>query len=304
MIVNDFKRMVKAFLKGPAATDLPAPAPIADPPGTAERLERDRASARKAGMTNAILHASADAYFRCVLNDCPLLLPRDMLRTMVHCIEGDVSGPLRLFVETAHYNWLASKVRGGDVFLDVGAAIGTMALPMAKHPLGVSKVIAFEPALTANRRLREVITYNQIANIEVADFAVSDCPGTASFSEYDFDETGVTPYLPETSAITSSMIDPSRSRSYEVTVTTIDAFLAGRSEAALAKVMKIDVEGFEVHVLEGALNFLRAVKPHIAIDIHSHPFQVGTTEAPVRELLDTVGYRFENRDHVLLCTPA
>lgn len=303
MIVADFKQAAERLLKRTIRAVRPANARVADLSARIERLEAEKAARCREGIVNAILHASADAYFECVLNGCPVWLPRDTLRTFVHCVQGVVPGPVLLSVEDPHYRWLGSKLRPGQVFLDIGASTGAMTIPMSKHPAGVGKVVAFEPARNANRRLRETLQYNRIVNVEVVDCAVSDRPGTASFSEYGFDETGREPWSPEASAIHSPMIDPSRSQSYEVPVTTIDAFAADRPDAALAKVMKIDVEGFEVHVLEGAAAFLRRVRPHIAIDIHKHPFRPGDTEPPVRELLGAVGYRFEKLRHVLLCTP-
>jgi len=70
-------------------------------------------------------------------------------------------------------------------------------------------------------------------------------------------------------------------------------------------VVKIDVEGFEGRVIDGGPEFLRRYRPYLSIDIHFDPCQPRmTTEAEVRAKLSRLGYRFENSNHVLLCTPS
>lgn len=254
-------------------------------------------------IANTVRHAGPDAFFRCELNGTDVLLPRDTIRTMTHCVAPNRAGPLVLRVEDGHCVKMGDRLRPGDTFVDVGAATGATTLPLARRHGGDVRVLAFEPARAANRLLRATLAANHYTNVEVVTAAVSDACGTATFAEYDHDETGATPFLPEASAILSGMIDPARTRTYEVPVTTLDAVFAARPDAARARVVKIDVEGFEVAVLAGAADFLARVRPFVSIDIHKHPFQDGTTEPPVRDALARLGYRFEKAGHVLLCVP-
>ena len=257
-----------------------------------------------AAAVNAILHSTPESYFECDFNGVRLLLPRDTLRTMTHCLQSRSETPLRIEVEAAHSDWLRDKLRPGDTFLDVGAATGAMSLPFALSIPGI-RAIAFEPSRTVNRRLRETLLRNGVDSVEVRDEAVSDHCGTTSFAEVGFDTTGKTPFYPETSAIANRLIDPVHlAATYDVPVTTLDHFFAGRTDEAAVRSVKIDVEGFEIHVLQGGAGFLGRVQPHLAIDIHRNPFAEGTTEKGVRACLEPIGYRFENIDHVLLCYPA
>jgi FkbM family methyltransferase len=245
-----------------------------------------------------------DTFVPCRLNGVDVHLSQPTLRIAHHCTHPDGGPRVNLFIETAHFEWLRDRLRPGDTFLDVGAATGTMAVPMAAQFGNAVRVAAFEPARTANRVLRATVARNSLGNVEVIDAAVSDAPGTARFAEYPQDETGETPYLPETSALDSELIDHGRTVGYDVAVTTLDTFLAGRKDADRARVLKIDVEGFEAKVLDGAREYLRRVKPFISIDIHRDPFNPGeTTEPAVRERLAPLGYQFEKLGHALTCTP-
>lgn len=263
----------------------------------------DRHKPIRKDLEHMLHQASSGSYCLCNLNGVCLHLPQRTLLTMTHCMHRSADGSLLLLVEDTHLNWLISKLCEGDVFVDVGPATGAMSLPISRQFEGRVRVIAFEPAPTTNRILRETLRVNQIENVEVQDYAVSDRIGSAEFWEYGLDETGKTPFLPETSALSSKMIDRSRAQAHQVSVTTLDQFFATREGVEPVRAMKIDVEGFEVSVLDGGINFIRTHQPFIAIDIHRHPFTDGTTEQPVRERLGVLGYEFEKMGHVLTCTP-
>jgi FkbM family methyltransferase len=133
--------------------------------------------------------------------------------------------------------------------------------------------------------------------------AVSDGVGHAEFCELPFDDTGNVPWQPEGSSLFTAGVAALAEGTYRVPVTTLDAELSTR-EFAGPVVAKIDVEGFEVHVLRGAARFLAKHRPHLSIDIHRAPFGDGeTTEAACRTFLQSRGYHFEGMGHALLCSP-
>lgn len=257
-----------------------------------------------AAVSNLIRRSSPEAYFDCEFNGVHALLPRDTLRTMTHCIDPAAQGPLRVAVEIYHQNWLKEKLRSGDLFLDVGAATGAMTIPIAKSDFDVN-IIAFEPNRNTRRILLETLERNGIARVEVEAFAVSDTVGVATFIEMPNDPTGNWPFMPETSSIHTEMLSQfGLGTNYQASVTTLDAYFAERTDALQVRAIKIDVEGFEVHVLRGANLFLQSVRPYMAIDIHQDPFATSTTESGVRAILTPFGYSFEKLAHVLLCTPS
>ncbi|WP_082441885.1 FkbM family methyltransferase [Sphingomonas sp. Leaf33] len=118
-------------------------------------------------------------------------------------------------------------LRSDSVVIDVGANVGcTVAIFSAK----AGHVHAFEPAHRALRLLES----NKWPNVSIYPFAVSNYNGTTTFAESnDLDisrisETGIT-----------------------VPVRTLDSF------AIAADVIKVDVEGFEPQVFEGAAETLK-----------------------------------------------
>jgi FkbM family methyltransferase len=274
---------------------------------TLEDLLQQREAALKhaysVAASNTVRQASEEAFFRTNLNDVVVDLPRDTIRMYVEILEGSPEGPLNLYLETAHLKWMMSHIVGGGSFLDVGAATGTMTLVMAATFGAGIKIAAFEPARQARRLLERTLERNGIVGVEVLPNAVSNAAGVVAFSEYGYDETCVTPWLPDASAIHTWIIDDSRSVRYDVEATTLDAFCSARGLLNSPTVVKVDVEGFEVHVLEGSLALIAAARPWFSIDIHKDPFGDGTTEGKVRALLGRHGYNFETMRHVLLASP-
>ncbi len=272
-----------------------------------ELLQQREAALERAysvGALNTVRHAGEDAFFRTNLNGVAEVdLPRDTIRMYVECVRGTAEGPLKLDLETAHLNWMMSHVVSGGTFLDVGAATGTMTVTMAVKFGEKVRVYAFEPARRTRYLLERTLERNGIAGVEVVPKAISNADGVVAFSEYSYDETCGNTWLPDASAITSQLIDDSKAARYDVETTTLDAFCSIRGILNSPTVVKIDVEGFEIHALEGALELITAARPWFSIDIHRDPFGQGTTEAKVRALLGKHGYKFENMAHVLLASP-
>lgn len=260
-------------------------------------------SAYSDASSNAVRQAGEEAFFRAELNDVLVELPRDTIRMYVQCLHANAGGPLKLYVESAHLKWMMAHVVSGGSFLDVGASTGTMTITMAATFGAGIRIAAFEPARQARRLLERTLERNGLVGVEIVPNAVSNAIGVVAFSEYGYDETCGNPWLPDASAIHSQLIDDSRAVKYDVPATTLDVFCKDRGLLHSPTVVKIDVEGFEIHVLEGALALIAAARPWFSIDIHKDPFSDGTTEPKVRALLGRHGYQFENMGHVLLASP-
>jgi FkbM family methyltransferase len=239
-------------------------------------------------------------FIRVMLNDMDLRIPPMTIRTMIHCVHAGKSGEAIIDIERAHFDWIKEKLRPQSYFIDVGSATGAMCLPLAKQFGASVSIIAFEPASAARTLLASTIARNDLTSIRILPMACSDAPGKATFYEFSQDDTGKTPFLPETSTL-AVQNDP-RAHETLVELTTLDIQLAGNEKIQHA-VVKIDVEGFEAKVLRGAQEFLTRLRPALAIDIHANPFGAGTTERDVRELLQPLGYKMEKIAHVLICDP-
>jgi FkbM family methyltransferase len=164
-------------------------------------------------------------------------------------------------------------LRGGGLFVDVGANVGTYAIWAAE--LG-AEVIALEPACDTFALLEENIALNGYP-VRAVQAAAGDHCGWTRFT---------------------SGLDTGNSMSCDGAMVTrllsVDSLIGSRPVAG----MKVDVEGFEIDVLRGAG---RALAEHriglIQIEWNEmSTFAVGTDRQPIAELLAGHGYQLYRPD--------
>lgn len=147
--------------------------------------------------------------------------------------------------EFALLSKVLSETSGPAILLDVGANRGEWsrkAVSLARaNRLDVS-VHAFEP-LSGTRALLEK-AIEELPEVRVYSVALSNAPGMAAF------------YSQSAGSGTSSLHPVSGARAEDVPVETLDAWITGR-QCAPIRMIKIDVEGFDSLVLEGAAHTLR-----------------------------------------------
>lgn len=173
-------------------------------------------------------------------------------------------------------------LRPGDLFLDIGANIGIYTL--FALDLGAT-VIACEPDAHNAQRLRENLELNGFT-AEVIQKAVSDRPGilwlTQGLDSYNYLVFEDTPPADVQTIV-------------EVEATTVDDLLGDRVAAGL----KIDVQGAERLVLEGAA---RALRDHriglIQLEWSDGVVQhtLGEGRGPASDLLAEAGYVLHQAD--------
>ena len=146
--------------------------------------------------------------------------------------------------EKDNFNFINKKVRPGMTILDIGAHIGLMSTVFGKKVGPSGKVFAFEPTPTTVSTLKHTIAINDLANVSVEPFALSDQIGKLTFyiSDNAVDNSN--------SLVNNHRVDRAE-KGIEVDVYTVDNFVKDRN---ISKVdfMKIDVEGAELRVLKGA----------------------------------------------------
>lgn len=136
----------------------------------------------------------------------------------------------------------AHFLRPDDLFVDIGTCFGTYTLLAAG--VGGARVISFEPNPTTASWLQQNIRLNQLESwVEVRQRAVGSKPGRARFTDH---LRGANHIVADTALQEAATI--------EVAVTTLDEELRGLAPMML----KIDVEGYEQEVLDGAAGILKA----------------------------------------------
>lgn len=170
--------------------------------------------------------------------------------------------------------WLARAARPGDVVADVGAHHAYFALLLAHWVGSGGKVYAFE-CLPENAGIAaRNVALNGVTNLELVRKAVGAQAGTIEIVDNSGGVFG--PRQPGVKVLTPEML-------------ALDEFFPDR----VPDLLKIDVEGFEYDVLEGARRCLRA-RPKIALELHCFPFADPVAHiARVLDLLPRDGYQYQ-----------
>lgn len=166
---------------------------------------------------------------------------------------------------------VASTLRPGDVFWDVGAHFGWYTLLGSGAVGSAGQVYAFEPALSNLWYLRHHVAWNRCANVEVKPVALGREDGERSFGGRG---TG------------SGRLGMGNDR---VQVRTLDGLVASGACRA-PTYLKIDVQGAEAEVLEGAAQTLGRA-PDAALVLATHAQFGVTLHADCLALLRRLGWR-------------
>jgi len=169
---------------------------------------------------------------------------------------------------------LVRHLRPGMVFYDVGANAGFFTLLGACLVGNAGHVVSFEPHPTTARLLKKQVSANGIENVSVVKAAVTKHVGVAQFSD-------------DRPSVMNSLVAPGQSeRMVEVKTTTLD-WEAKRYPPP--DLIKIDVEGAEIDVLQGAVELIKRNRPILLVEIHSHAIAL-----QYDEIIADLGYQTES----------
>jgi len=167
----------------------------------------------------------------------------------------DVTAGHRLFKPATHIELIEPLCRPGDCVLDIGANVGDWTLPMAQRVGPLGRVIAFEPVPYLAETIVKTARVNRHSWVAVQQLALSATDGTAEFSVERANSGG--------SRIGRVEGDFSQ---ISVKAARLDSFLAARPDIQRVDFVKIDVEGFEEAVLQGARDSLARFRPAVLFE--------------------------------------
>lgn len=171
-------------------------------------------------------------------------------------------------------------VHPGDVVFDVGANVGFYTLLAASRVRPNGTVVAFEPLLENVRYIERHIQMNRVDHVRIVQAAVGRNSGKARFQ-------------PHASRAMGRISD---SGTMDVDVVALDAFCDARTVPD-PTLMKIDVEGAELGVLEGASRMLTRAQPTIFLATHGAEIHrkcceylaaIGYTLRPIDETISSI----------------
>jgi FkbM family methyltransferase len=196
----------------------------------------------------------------------------------------------RELTEPHVYRWIANHLRKGDVFFDVGAHQGWMSMFAARRTGRAGKVVAFEPSPPSLGFLSYHKKVNRLSQIDIIPKAVMNRDAKIPFYLVG-DGDGYMNSLfgtdtPEISARGKTVI--------EIEATTLDTF--SRESGLIPNMVKIDAEGAEIWVCEGAKNLLAHHHPALIIATHPLWLPEGQEIEDLFNLLNGFGYRVMDSD--------
>ena len=173
---------------------------------------------------------------------------------------------------------LQRELHEGDTFLDVGANEGMMTLVASQVVGRTGKVIACEPNPIPRGILDRNLQRNRISNVELHGVGLGDKAGELQL------------FVPRVNTGEGSFTAPRNAKAGEYwlcAVRTGDDLVADRRP----RLIKIDVEGFEAHVLRGLRNTLKRDRPIIVMEmIAQHLARDGQDPRDLCQWLSIHGY--------------
>jgi FkbM family methyltransferase len=148
------------------------------------------------------------------------------------------------------------------VLWDVGANLGAVSLPLLAR-LPSLRVEAFEPSPTVLDRLRRQVALNPrlAERLRIHPSALSDTDGLGTFFESNS----------RTNQGIGSLVQMHNTEATGRPVATVSGDgLIARGEAEIPDLLKIDVEGWELHVLHGLAGTLRAHRPLVVMEYEGY----------------------------------
>lgn len=151
-------------------------------------------------------------------------------------------------------DWWRAWLKPGMTVIDVGANAGVYTFSAAKRVGSTGKVIAIEPFNPCTKLLQQTKTINHFDQVEIYQAAASDRQGLAYLSIKASSE------LNELITITPGQVIPPNA--LKIDCLTLDSLLE-TAQVSSVEILKIDAEGHELQVLQGAETIIATFRPTI-----------------------------------------
>lgn len=203
----------------------------------------------------------------------------ELMDTLVNLHNKNGISPNNIIVKKC-----AELLRPGSVFFDVGANHGYVSLALAVHGVSANhrpgdgtRFFAFEPLPPLAKAMAQAVRLNGLDNVKVVNAALDREMATQSL------------FLPRFNIQASFMTRERRATRFDVQTFSLDALV----EAGVLPppdVMKIDVEGAEMRVLEGAVRTLQAHRPALLVECDENALRFGHDPVIFTKRLHELGY--------------
>jgi FkbM family methyltransferase len=181
----------------------------------------------------------------------------------------------RLEIELAR-----ALIRPGDLVVDAGANKGAYLYWLRQFVGPTGTVLAYEPQPELANYLQGAGTSFRWTNVQVHSVALSNRGGKSTLH---IPGGGISPGA----SLESSVLQKAAGSSFECLVDTLDHQLVGRPAPSF---LKVDVEGHELALFEGAAETLRRHKPALLFECERRHLSDHTMQDVVTFLIREFGY--------------
>lgn len=166
---------------------------------------------------------------------------------------------------------ICALLHSGDTYVDIGANIGHLVIESALKVGPLGKVFAFEAHPRTAMFLRKNVQLNRLSQVHIAQCAVGEDFGWVKFTDKLTDDQNCVADVPGC---------------FTLPVIPLDSLL----ETISPTVLKIDVEGFEKFVLQGASGVLERTDFIYFEAYEKHFVNYGYSFADIRNYLESKGF--------------
>ncbi|MEO8471020.1 MAG: FkbM family methyltransferase [Chryseolinea sp.] len=178
--------------------------------------------------------------------------------------------------EKGTLNILNLFLREGDVFVDVGANIGLMTVYAATKVGSRGRVLSFEANPDTKRILDENVELNRLDNVTTFGFALGSAAGTSIlYSNLSINR----------GSASLNKLDE-QSQQYSIEIRRLDNVQEAKRDL---KLMKVDVEGWELEVMKGSGSILSSPSaPGLVVECNTLTSSIGGKTSALYDFIKTV----------------
>jgi FkbM family methyltransferase len=173
-------------------------------------------------------------------------------------------------------------LKEGDRFIDIGANIGMIALHAASLVKKTGQVECFEPNPECAKIIRDTFNANSISQGKVYEIGLSDTKGRLKLNLTSS----------HTGTATLASFENEKNlvcKTFDVNVEIGDEVILDNQKAV--KLIKIDVEGFELRVLKGLEVTLKTWRPCVVTEfVKEHLERAGTSRKEIADFMSNLDY--------------
>jgi FkbM family methyltransferase len=176
------------------------------------------------------------------------------------------------------------QITSGSLVVDVGANIGEYTLLAAVSTGPDGRVLAFEPNPALHQRMLRILEINSISNVSLLPVALGSSEGRGTLR--------VPPGAAALGTLRTTAVIGDLGTPIAVSIRRLDDVLVNEDRQRL-RIVKVDVEGWELEVFSGGRETLGSAKPVVFYECGAEQFEASGPRrlTPSMSFLEDLGYR-------------